>query len=432
MVNLETIQRAQARIASVVRHTPLLYSNSFSNLIGSPVYLKAENLQRTGSFKVRGAFNKLAQLSRARSGTPRGIITASAGNHAQGVALAAAQAGLAATVVMPETASLAKYEATLGYGATVLRHGASYDEALTHAEGLAQEQGTTFIHAFNDEAVVAGQGTVGLEILSDLASAELILVPVGGGGLIAGLATAVKGIKPSATVIGVQAAAAPAAARSFHAHRRLSARPKPTIADGISIGQPGSIPLALIRKHVDDIVTVDEEAISHALVLLLERSKLLVEAAGAVGLAALLSEVVQPQGKTTVVVLSGGNLDVALLTRITEHGLTLAGRYLVIQVKVPDRPGELARLLTLLAELKVNIIEVDHHRTGVPLPVGTVEIQLTLEIQNRAHGEEVRERLRSSGYRELRLFQTPRASRRVPGRGLAPVLIHAYERHPAP
>ncbi|MBI2887994.1 MAG: threonine ammonia-lyase [Chloroflexi bacterium] len=425
MVTLDAIREARARIAGVVHHTPLIHSNSLSLLFGSPIYLKAENLQRSGSFKVRGAFNKLAQISGGRG--ERGVVTASAGNHAQGVALAAARAGLPATVVMPETASLAKYEATLGYGARVIRHGSSYDEALAKAQALAQEQGLTFVSAFDDEAIVAGQGTLGLELLEDQEELELVLVPVGGGGLVAGIATVIKSLRPRVTVIGVQARAAPALARSFHAGRRIAAAPQPTIADGIAIGRPGRIPLALVRRFVDDVVTVDEEAISHAVVLLLERCKLLVEAAGAVGLAALLSERVLPQGRATALVLSGGNLDVALLARIVEHGLSEAGRHMIIQVKLPDRPGELAHLLAHLAELKVNIIEVEHHRTGLPLPVGAVEIQLTLEIQNRSHGEEVRERLRSLGYREQALRHPPRDFRQGARHILGPALIHAYE-----
>ena len=402
MVTIEAIKQARARLDSLARRTPLLYSDSVTHRVGSPVYLKAENLQRTGSFKLRGALNKLALLPGGQEHP--GVIAASAGNHAQGVALAAAHLNIPATVVMPETASLAKYEATLGYGATVIRHGTSFEEARVHAESLAQERGLCFVPAFDDEAIIAGQGTIGLEILEDLPATELVIVPVGGGGLLAGIATAIKALKPQATVVGVQAAAAPAAARSYRAGRRLTVAPGPTIADGIAICQPGRIPLAIMRREVDDMVTVDEEAISYAMLLLLERSKLLVEAAGAVGIAALLSGAVQPHGKPTVAVLSGGNLDVVLLERLVEHGLTLAGRHLAIRVTVPDQPGQLARLLTYLAELKVNVMEVEHHRSGYPLPVGDVEVYLTLEVQNQAHGDEVREKLRAEGYREERVL----------------------------
>lgn len=396
MVDLKAIQQAHKALQNRVRHTPLLFSDTFTHRLGYPVYLKAENLQRTGSFKIRGAFTKLAQLTDA----PRaaGVITASAGNHGQAVALAAQLRDVPATVVMPESASLAKYQATLGYGASVIRHGATYDDALAHAQALAREHGLIFISGFDDEAVVTGQGTLGLELLEDLPDVQQVVVPVGGGGLIAGIATAIKAVAPQVRVVGVQAQAAPAAYRSFRSGRRLLVRPKPTIADGVAIGQPGRIPLHLMRRYVDDMVTVDEEAISHALVLLLERTKLLVEPAGAVGIAALLSGKIAADGKTTVAVLSGGNVDVALLDRLVEHGLSLAGRYLTLRVRLPDRPGQLARLLDHLAELRVNVREVEHHRAGVSLPVGQVEVRLVLETHNEAHGEQVRATLRSLAY----------------------------------
>lgn len=385
-------------MTSVVRHTPLLYSDTFTHIVGSPIYLKAENLQRTGSFKVRGAFTRLAQLTAEERAA--GVIAASAGNHAQGVALAAQMHGVRATIVMPETASIAKYQATIGYGAKVVRHGASYDEALSHAHELAEKQGLVFISGFDDERIVAGAGTLGLELVDDLPEVELVLVPTGGGGLLSGVAVAVKSLLPNAQVVGVQVTAAPAAYRSFHGNRRVKVPVKPTLADGIAIGQPGEIPLRLMRKYVDDVVMVDEESISRALVVVLERSKLLVEPAGAVGLAALMSKKVEPKGKKTAVVLSGGNLDVALLDRLVGHGLALAGRYLVLNLRLSDRPGELARLLDHLATLKVNVLDVETHREGITLPVGQGEVRLVLETQDASHGDKVRESLRALGYRE--------------------------------
>lgn len=424
MEPLELVRQARERIAPLVRHTPLLYSESFARIAGGPVYLKAENLQRTGSFKIRGALNKLFQLSPEQKRA--GVITASAGNHAQGVALAASHQGVPATVVMPETASLAKYEATLAYGARVLRHGETFDEARAHAEALSRQQGLTYVPAFDDHAVIAGQGTLGLEVLEDLPDPGVVLVPVGGGGLAAGVAATIKALAPGAAVIGVQAEAAAAAARAFRTGRRARVPVQPTIADGIAIAEPGRITTPLLRRYLDDLITVDEESIGHAIVLLLERSKLLVEAAGAVGVAALLSGKVRAGPRPVVAVLSGGNLDVALLAHIVEHGLTVAGRYLSLSVSLPDRPGQLAGLLTHLAALKCNVIEVEHHRTGFPIPVGAVEVQLTLEVQNQAHGIEVRDRLKSLGYEEhdtLLPFARrpgPRAAPPLPN-GLAPI-----------
>lgn len=402
-VDLEAIQAARDRIHGLIRRTPLLYSHSFSNLLGCPVHLKAENLQRTGSFKIRGASNKLAQLPPDQAA--RGVIAASAGNHAQGVALAASLRGIACTIVMPETASLAKYEATLGYGASVIRHGYGFDEAMAHAQALASERRLTFIPAFDDDQIVAGQGTLGLELLEDLPDTGLVVVPVGGGGLLAGIAAAVKAQRPEVRVVGVQSAAATSAYQAFRSGRITTRTPGPTIADGIAVGRAGRIPMALIRANVDDMVTVDDESIAHALVLLLERSKLLVEPAGAVGVAALLSGAINPVGAQTIAVLSGGNLDPALLARIVEHGLSFAGRYLVLRITVADKPGQLADLLRHVADLKGNVVDVEHHRTGLPLGVEQAEVQLTLEVQNRDHAAQVIERLRTLGIKYASNFR---------------------------
>ena len=401
MITIDDILRAQSEIKALVHRTPVLSSESISRMAGCRLFLKAENLQRTGSFKVRGAFNKMSNLSpEART---KGVVAASAGNHAQGVALAAALLGVRATIVMPEMASLAKVEATKGYGARVILHGDNFDQAVAKAQEMEQNEGLTLVPAFDDAHVIAGQGTLGLEVLEQVSEPDVILVPVGGGGLISGVALAAKSLRPSVRVIGVQASAATAGLRSYKEGQVLASTPHNTLADGIAVGAPGQLTLPMMLKLVDDIVEVSEEDISQAMVLLLERAKLVVEGAGAVSIAALLSGKVQGQGQVVVAVLSGGNIDVGLLDRVVEHGLTTAGRYLIIRVKMEDRPGRLAQLLGHMATMKVNVLEVEHHRTGLPLAVSQVEVQLTLETRNTEHGEEICRRLRSVGYTETEL-----------------------------
>ena len=390
------VERAVEVVGRIAQHTPLLASRQLSTLAGTNVLLKAENLQRTGSFKIRGAVNKVASLSHQQR--QRGVIAASAGNHAQGVALAAGEMDTACTVVMPTGASLAKVEATRGYGAEVILCGENFDQALLYSQELALARGTTFVHAFDDPMVVAGQGTLGVEICEDVAEPAMVIVPVGGGGLIAGVALAIKTLSPRTRVVGVQAAASPAAARSLRRGRRLRVATRTTVADGIAIAQPGRLPWRLIRRYVDEIVTVSEESIAHAQVLLLERAKLLVEGAGAVGLAALLEHSVELTGKEAVVVLSGGNVDLNLVSRILEHGLAKAGRYQVLEVVLLDRPGELGRFLEVLAEAGVNVLDVDHQRHAVALPLGQVVVQITGETRNAAHAAEVAQALEKADY----------------------------------
>ncbi|MBI4199206.1 MAG: threonine ammonia-lyase [Chloroflexi bacterium] len=396
MPTVGDIDEARAVVSRIAHHTPLLSSRQLSDLTGATVLMKAENLQRTGSFKVRGAMNKLASLTSEER--TRGVIAASAGNHAQGVALAARELGLPCTVVMPEAASLAKVQATRGYGARVLLHGDTFEDALRHAQQLGRDQRLAFIHAFDDPRVIAGQGTLGLEVLEDAGNPDTVLVPVGGGGLIAGVALVVKERSPRTRVVGVQAEAAPAAVRSFQAGRRLRAPEEATLADGIALAQPGKLPFEIMSRCVDDMVAVSEEAIAHAQVLLLERGKLLVEGAGAVGLAALLEGKV-PRPGTTVVVLSGGNVDLNLVERILEHGLAEAGRYLSWEFVLLDRPGRLSRLLAVLADVGVNVLEVVHQRQGAPLPVGQVLVQVTGETRDPAHASQVEAALTGAGYR---------------------------------
>ena len=359
--------------------------------------LKAENLQRTGSFKIRGAVNKLVSLSTKQRS--RGVITASAGNHAQGVALAARELGVQCTVIMPKEASIAKVQATSGYGAQIILHGDRLDQSLKYSEELADERGLTFVHPYDDSAVMAGQGTIGFEICEDEESPDLVIVPVGGGGLIAGIALVVKQISPRTQIVGVQTETYSAAAQSFRQRRNVRVVGNHTLADGIAVAEPGKLPMRMIRRYVDDMVTVGENAIAHAQLLLLERSKLLVEGAGAVGLAALLEGSLQAPGKRTVVVLSGGNVDINLVNRILVHGLTDAGRYLVVEVVLQDRPGRLNALLTVLARAGVNVLDVDHRRYAAALSVGQVQVEIAVETRDANHAEQVVKALERQGYR---------------------------------
>jgi threonine dehydratase len=371
-------------------------SRLLSEQAGGEVFLKAENLQRTGSFKVRGAAAKLASLTPKQRA--RGVIAASAGNHAQGVALAAQRLGIPCTIVMPIGASIAKMQATRGYGATVLSQGDNLDGALEHAQALALERGLALVHPYDDPLVIAGQGTLGLELAEEMPDLDVVVVPVGGGGLIAGVAMALKETGRGAHVIGVQAAAASGGVRSFHAGRRVRMAPGPTLADGIAVSMPGSLAFPLIRRYVDQMVTVSEEAIAHAQVFLLERAKLLVEGAGAVGVAALLDGQVPASGRRLGVVLSGGNVDMPLLDRILAHGLAEAGRYRVVRMVVVDQPGQLARLLAVVARKGANILSIEHQRHALHLSLGQVEVELTLETRDRNHGDLVVRALAAAGY----------------------------------
>ena len=395
-VTLQDVQRARNTIAHLALMTPVLPARSLGQLAGCQLFLKAENLQRAGSFKVRGAANKIAALTADQK--ERGVIAASAGNHAQGVALAAASRGIPCTVVMPIGASLPKVEATRNYGATVLLQGDDFDQAQRYARRITREEGLTFIHAFDDPAIVAGQGTVGLELLEQVEDLDTVVVPVGGGGLVSGVGLAIKESAPGVRVIGVQAEAATAVVDSYKTNRRVTARRRATVADGIAVGAPGRITLPLVSHYVDDMVVVQEEEITQAMTLLLERGKLLVEGAGAVGLAAVLGGRIQVAERKVAVVLSGGNVDTHLIARVMEHGLAHAGRYLVVRIMVDDRPGQLSRLLNIVAGTEANVLDIVHLRHAPSVPLGKVDIQLTLETRNRAHTGEVLERLRNAGY----------------------------------
>jgi threonine dehydratase len=380
----------------VVRQTPLLESSALSALIDGPVYLKCEHLQRGGSFKVRGAYLRIARLSPAERAL--GVVAASAGNHAQGVALAASALGIRATVVMPAAAPLPKVAATKSYGAEVVLYGASVEEALARARELSAETGSIFIHPFDHVDVIAGQGTVGLEIAEQCAQARTIVVPVGGGGLAAGVAVATSSVLPSARIIGVQAEAIAPVPASLAAGPPVSVTPSATMADGIAVATPGALTTRLLAELDTAIVTVTEENLSRALLLCLERAKQLAEPAGAAGVAALLEHSAQLFEPPVVVVLSGGNIDPLLLSKVLRHGLSAAGRYMAFRCKLPDRPGALATLLSELAALGANVLDVMHERVTADLRVDEAEVNLHLETRGPEHCDTVITQLRKAGY----------------------------------
>jgi threonine dehydratase len=396
MVTLTEVRAAASLLEGVAIRTPMEESRWLSSVVGGPVLLKCENLQRTGSFKIRGAYVRMSHLSPEERA--RGVVAASAGNHAQGVALAARMLGIKATVFMPEGAPIPKLNATRGYGAEVLFHGATLDEALTRAIAYADETGAVLIHPFDHTDIVAGQATCGLEIVEQAPAAASVIVPTGGGGLVAGIALAVKELRPDVRVIGVQAEGAAAYPGSLEAGAPVALASMSTMADGIAVACPGVVPFAEIVAHVDEVITVSEESISRALVLLLERAKRVVEPAGAVGVAAVLD---QPDRFATpsVVVLSGGNIDPLLLGKVIRHGMASGGRYLNIRVRIPDRPGGLARLLGELADAGANVLEVMHQRTSISLTLDEVEVQVQLETRGPEHAGAVLARLREHGYR---------------------------------
>ncbi len=395
-VTIADIWEAHKLLKPRLHHTPLTLSRTLCGMTGADIYLKAENMQRSGSFKVRGASYKLSRL--AEEEYQRGVIAASAGNHAQGVAIAAAQYHIPCTIVMPETAPLAKVMATQGYGATVVLHGFTYDDAYAHCLELQEESGAAFIHAFDDPDIIAGQGTLGLEMLSDLPDADALVIPIGGGGLISGIAIAARALRPNITIIGVQAEGAPGCRDSLDAGAIRTLPAITTIADGIAVKRPGALPFSIIQRLVDDVVLVNDESIIGAVLVLMERCKMLVEGAGATGVAALLSGAVKLPGKKVLVPLTGGNIDINLVGRFIEHGLAAAGRYFVIHTRLTDRPGELMRLLTIIAEMRINVIDVRHQRISSRLPIMEREETLTLETRDRAQCEELLRQLRTAGY----------------------------------
>ncbi len=394
-VTLADIQAARTLLEGVAVVTPMRELFALTHLTGTPVHLKCENLQRTGSFKIRGAYVRISRLSRQERA--HGVVAASAGNHAQGVALAAALLDTRCTVFMPEGAAIPKEKATLAYGAEVRLGGADIEVALEAAAAFAAETGAVLIHPFDHPDIIAGQGTIGLEICEQLPEAATVLVSMGGGGLAAGVATAVRALRPGVRLVGVQAASAAAYPPSLAAGCPTEIVPAPTMADGILVRRPGAVPFAAIQAYVDDVVTVSEDSLSEALLLLAERAKLVVEPAGAATVAALLEDPHAYAGPVATI-LSGGNIDPLLLMQVIRHGLAVAGRYLSLRVRIPDRPGELARMLAELGALQVNVLDVVHERTSAQLHVDEVVVSLQAETRGAEHCEKVVAALQGAGY----------------------------------
>lgn len=395
LVDLAEVEDARARLKGVAVTTPLDRSRALSEHVGGEVFIKCENLQRTGSFKIRGAFNRIVRLDDAQKAA--GVVAASAGNHAQGVALAASLAGTPARVFMPAAASLPKVEATRRYGAEVVLVGEDFGESFAAATDFAEANGSTFVHPFDHPDIIAGQGTAGCEIFEQLESVATVVVPVGGGGLISGVAAALKTLKPSIRIVGVQAEGAASFPPSLAQGSPVTLESMSTIADGIAANTPGELTLAHVSKFVDEIVVVSDEAIAQALVFTAERMKLVLEPAGAAGVAAVVenaAEVVPP----VVVLLSGGNIDPLLLLRVIRFGMSASGRYFAFHTRIPDRTGELHRLLGLIADNGANLVGVEHHREGAAVNLGEVEVELQVETRGLDHIGELTERLAAAGY----------------------------------
>ena len=391
------IKEAYPIVREVAHHTPLDRSNTFSRMTGGEVYLKLECLQRTGSFKIRGAYYTISKLKdRIKA---KGCVAASAGNHAQGVAYAASSAGVKATIVMPEFAPAAKIQATLGYGAELVLHGKTYDEAVKRASEICEERKSVFIHSFDDPKVIAGQGTIGLEVQEDVPDLDVVVVPVGGGGLISGVSVALKNLMSNVKIYGVQASGAPSMARSLKEGKIVELPAVDTIADGIAIKRPSNLTFDITRELVDDIVVVDDDEITHAIFMLLERCKQVVEPAGAVGLAALLSRKIDVKGKKVGVIISGGNINMSLLVRIIERSLYQENRFVKISGMLPDRPGTLRDVLTIVAKAKANVVTIEHDRVSPHLSPGRAEVTIILEIPEMRYLDELMRLLKEAGYR---------------------------------
>jgi threonine dehydratase len=402
MVKLSDIHAALGRIRESIYLSPCVRSETFSAGTGNSVYLKLDNLQRTGAFKERGALNKLLTLSSEERA--RGVIAASAGNHAQGVAYHAGQHGIRAQICMPLTTPLIKVSATKGYGADVILVGANYDEAYEEAVNRSQQEKLTFVHAFDDDAIIAGQGTLGLELLQQHPDIEAIVVPIGGGGLIGGVACAVKETAPKIRVFGVQPARLPSMKVAVAEGKPVTLNPAATIADGIAVRRAGDRTLPMVQKYVDEIVTVDEEEIANAILLLLEREKTLAEGAGAAALAALLNHKLPLIGKKVVILVCGGNIDVTLLSRIIERGLVKDGRLVRLRVHLPDYPGALHRLTGILAQHRANIVETSYDRAYYGVNLGDTAIDITMETRGPDHIAELLSALDVAGYSNERVL----------------------------
>ena len=400
-VTLESIRAARERIRGHIYLSPARHSAGLSEITGQQVFLKLENLQRTGAFKERGALNKILTLTEAERA--RGVVAASAGNHAQAVAFHATQHGIQARIVMPLMTPLVKVAATTGYGADVVLHGADYDEACAEAIRQSEAEGSTLLHPFDDEMVIAGQGTIGLELLEQIPELEAVVVPIGGGGLIGGVACAIKESRPGIRVIGVQTQRLPSMLRAREAEHPVTVPAEATIADGIAVRRAGEKTLPLVKRYVDELVTVDEEEIAGAILVLLEREKTLAEGAGAAGLAALLQKKTSLNGQRTAVVVGGGNIDVTLLSKIIERGLVQDGRRTRVRIHLTDRPGALHHLTKIIADLRANIVQTSHDRAYYGVSLGDTVIDFTLETRGAEHIREIGEALTAAGYRHERI-----------------------------
>ncbi len=401
-VTLADIEDARRLVADIIALTPIESSRALGRLTGSEVFFKCENLQRAGSFKVRGAYVRMAKLTAEEKA--RGVVAASAGNHAQGVAVAAKALGIKARIYMPFGVALPKLAATRGHGAEVVLHGHNVDESLAEAERFAEETGAVFVHPFDNVDVVAGQGTIGLEILDQLPNVDTVIMGVGGGGLLAGVAVAIKSrakqLGREIRIIGVQAENAAAYPPSLAADALVPLKRVSTMADGIAVGRPGQLPFSIIRELVDDVVTVSEDALARALIFLLERSKMVVEPAGAVGVAALMEGKIENPG-TTAVILTGGNIDPMLMLKVIQRGLAAAGRFMTVRMMLDDRPGSLATISRIIAENDANVTGVDHTRVGGSISMGDVSITVNLETKGHEHCEHVLTALRTEGFQPI-------------------------------
>lgn len=397
MITLGDVKAAEQRLKGVIKHTPFSYAPLLSETAGVEIYLKKETLQNTGAFKIRGAFNKISTLSDAEK--KRGVIAASAGNHAQGVAFSASHYGIKSYIVMPEATPLLKVNGTKALGAEVILHGNSYDEAYAHALNYAKKHNLTFIHPFTDEQVIAGQGTVALEMLESVEDLDVLVVPVGGGGLISGIAVAAKSINPDIKVIGVSAAGAPAMRNSFLAKKPQDSLSVRTIADGIAVRDTAIETYTYIAEFVDDIVAVDDEEIANAILFLIERQKLVVEGAGAVGVAAVLHKrIAFDKGQKVGIVLSGGNIDVTMISLIIEKGLQKSFRKMSLTVTLIDKPGSLTQLSSIFEKLRANIVQIDYDRTSHLLEFGDANVSVSLETKGEEHQQEIRDALSAHGF----------------------------------
>lgn len=396
-VQLSDIQEARRVLSGIIIPTPVLADDRLSREIGAKAHLKAECLQRAGSFKIRGAYNKISRLSDDEKN--RGVIAASAGNHAQGVALAAQLNGVHSTIVLPVHAPLTKVMATKELGADVVLHGATFDEAVAYSRELQSEHGYTYVHAFDDERIIAGQGTIGLEIVESLPEISTAVVPIGGGGLISGIAIALKTLRPNVRIVGVQSQSVSWVKPSLEAGHAVIPEPKPTIADGIAVKTPGELTLPIIREYVDEIIEVSDEEVAQGIFHCVQNSHLVVEGAGAAGVAALIAGKVEIRPDETVcAVLCGGNIDANLLARVLEQVLVRKGRYIMLKALVMDRPGMLAGLLDAAADSGANVVEVFHRRAMWLAPLGRVGIEMLLEVRDNEHGREVQKHLEDAGY----------------------------------